>query len=55
MKQYKNLFLSALLIFCVSISVFAAAPAGYYRSLNGLKGQALKNAVHNLIKNHTVV
>ena len=55
MKQYKNLFLSALLIFCVGISVFAAAPAGYYRSLNGLKGQALKNAVHNLIKNHTVV
>ena len=55
MKQYKNLFLSALLIFSVGISVFAAAPAGYYRSLNGLKGQALKNAVHNLIKNHTVV
>ena len=40
---------------CVSLSAFATAPIGYYRSLNGLKGQALKNAVHNLIKPHTVV
>lgn len=55
MKQYKNFLLTALLVICAGISVFATAPAGYYRSLNGLKGQALKDAVHNLIKPHTVV
>lgn len=33
----------------------ASAPAGYYKSLNGLSGQALKDAVHNLIAPHTVV
>lgn len=55
MKRYHHIIISALLMACVSLSAFATAPIGYYRSLNGLKGQALKNAVHNLIKPHTVV
>lgn len=33
----------------------AGAPSGYYNSLNGLSGQALKDAVFNLISPHTVV
>ncbi|MDO4512032.1 MAG: endonuclease [Bacteroidales bacterium] len=55
MKQYRQLLLSALLSMCVGFAALASAPIGYYRTLNGLKGQALKNAVHNLIKQHTVV
>ena len=55
MKRYNSFLISLLLTIGVGLSAFADAPIGYYRSLNGLKGQALKNAVHNLIKPHTVV
>lgn len=41
-------------IFMVS-SAMAAPPPGYYDSANGLSGEALKGALHNIIKNHTVV
>ena len=33
----------------------AQIPAGYYNSANGLTGTALQSALHNIIKNHTVV
>ena len=55
MKQYRKLLFFALMLASISITMLAEAPAGYYRSLNGLKGHALKDAVHNLIKPHTVV
>ena len=32
---------------------FAQAPSDYYDSANGLTGDALKMALHNIIKNHT--
>lgn len=32
----------------------AAIPAGYYSTLDGKSGQALKDAIHNLVSQHTV-
>lgn len=34
---------------------FAQIPAGYYNSAAGLSGNALKTALHNIIKNHTSI
>lgn len=47
----KTLLLSFILIF--SFNLFSQIPAGYYDSANGLSGETLKNALHNIIKNHT--
>ena len=33
----------------------AQVPAGYYNDANGLSGETLKTALHNIIKGHTVV
>src|SRR5688500_1481194 len=33
----------------------AAPPPGYYDSANGLSGAALKTALYDIIKNHTVL
>jgi endonuclease I len=41
-------------IFCAFI-IKAQIPAGYYNSAAGLSGSALQTALHNIIKNHTVV
>jgi len=41
-------------IFCFSL-IRAQIPQGYYDSAMGLNGQALKVALHNIIKNHTVI
>ncbi len=38
-----------------AITMTAAVPVGYYNSIDGKRGQDLKNAVHQLLKNHTVV
>lgn len=38
-----------------TVSVSAAVPVGYYSSIDGKRGQDLKNAVHALLKKHTVV
>ncbi len=35
--------------------IFSQAPVGYYNPATGLTGSALQNALHNIIKNHTVV
>ena len=53
MKRYKLLFFALALI--VSMNAGANIPTGYYNSINGKRGQDLKNAVHQLLKNHTVV
>ncbi len=53
-----RLFQNTLLIAIISIAASTASatvPAGYYNSINGKRGQDLKNAVHSLLKNHTVV
>jgi endonuclease I len=45
------LLLSALMIYVSSI--FAQIPSNYYDDANGLTGDALKNALHNTIDDHT--
>jgi endonuclease I len=39
----------------VAFSATAGVPVGYYSSIDGKRGQDLKNAVHQLLKNHTVM
>ena len=41
--------------FLFAMNASAGVPTGYYNSINGKRGQDLKNAVHQLLKNHTVV
>ena len=38
-----------------SMTAGATVPVGYYSTINGKRGQDLKNAVHALLKKHTVV
>ena len=50
-----RLTIVALVAVCASLtSLHADVPAGYYSSLNGKSGQALKDAIHELTKNRTV-
>lgn len=46
-----------LLIFLLILSYYSISqiPAGYYDSAAGLNGISLKNALHDIIKNHTVI
>ncbi|MCX7626588.1 MAG: endonuclease [Candidatus Sumerlaeaceae bacterium] len=37
------------------LHIQAAPPTGYYDGANGLSGNALRQALHNIIKNHTVL
>ncbi len=48
------LTLSASLL-VLSLNLLAQAPAGYYDNAKGLKGTALKSALHQIIKNHTSI
>ena len=50
MKKLLSLFIS--LTFALMVS---AQPAGYYNSANGLTGNQLKVALHNIIKGHTSI
>lgn len=50
----RNLF--ATIALCLSFfTAFADIPAGYYKSLNGKSEANLKTAIHNLLKDHTLV
>ena len=49
----KTLFL--LLGLSFALSVMAQAPSNYYNSANGLSGNQLKLALHNIIKGHTSI
>lgn len=42
-------------LFLLPAALLAQIPAGYYNSAQGLKGNNLKTALHNIIKNHTVI
>jgi endonuclease I len=45
-----------IICFCLLSSIsFAQIPAGYYNSAQGLNGNPLKIALHNIIKNHTQI
>ena len=50
----KKIILIFLVNLCL-ISVYSQIPAGYYNATTGLTGVALKQALHNIIKNHTVL
>ena len=44
------------LLFSLFITlVVSAQPANYYNSANGLSGNQLKMALHNIIKGHTAI
>ena len=51
--KLKLLFICPLLTIAIVSS--AQVPSGYYNSAQGLTGTALKTALHNIIKNNTVV
>ena len=44
---------AAIITLCMASAAWAAVPNGYYSSLNGKKGSALKNAIHDVIRPHT--
>jgi len=44
-----------LVAFPFALSVMAQAPSNYYNSANGLTGNQLKLALHNIIKGHTSI
>lgn len=46
---------SFLYLMIVSSIVFAQIPPGYYNTAQGLIGNPLKTALHNIIKNHTQI
>ena len=50
----KRLFF-AILALSLAASAIAQAPASYYNSANGLTGNQLKVALHNIIKGHTSI
>ena len=54
-KWASRLAAVALLAALSPLASNAEIPAGYYRSLNGLKDANLKTAVHNLVRNFTLI
>lgn len=53
-NKMKRLIIAALML-AVCMGVGASIPAGYYSSLDGKSGQALKDAIHDLALRHTVL
>lgn len=53
MKTLKNTLL--LIASVITLTTSATVPVGYYNSIDGKRGQELKTAVHQLLKNHTVM
>lgn len=51
--RMKKFFLTGLAILVLQFG-FGQIPAGYYDAADGLSGEQLKTALHNIIKNHTV-
>ena len=50
----KKLF-SFVIALSFALMVSAQAPSNYYNSANGLTGNQLKSALHNIIKGHTSI
>ena len=48
-----KLLLTACFILAAALQASAAVPAGYYSSINGKSGEALKDAIQKIIRNHT--
>ena len=47
--------LSLLIALSFALFVTAQAPSGYYNAANGLTGNQLKMALHNIVKGHTSI
>jgi len=54
-KIVRLLVMPAILMLIGLGTAWATIPAGYYSSLSGKSGQALKNAIHDLAMKHTVL
>ena len=54
MKRNLKALATLVLLTCCNAAALAQIPEGYYDSLKGKSGPALKNAVHELIKKATV-
>ena len=52
--KMKRIFIAFLMLFG-AVAAIAQPPANYYNSANGLTGQQLKVALHNIIKGHTTI
>jgi endonuclease I len=52
--KMKRTFIAFLMLF-LAVTAFAQPPANYYNSANGLSGDQLKVALHNIIKGHTSI
>ena len=50
-----HLLLAAVVAATAMTGVHATIPAGYYSSLDGKSGQALKDAIHSLVLQHTTL
>ncbi len=55
MKIYNKLILLELLFISFPIFLFSQVPSGYYDGTNGLEGNALRQALHNIIDGHTTI
>ncbi len=51
-KSKVSLLLTVVFFTLLSFSITAQPPTGYYNSADGLKGQPLQQALHNIIKGH---
>ena len=49
----KKFFFISIIYILISGGAFAQIPAGYYNNAQGLTGEELKSALHNIIDNHT--
>jgi len=49
----KKFFFISIIYILISGSAFTQIPAGYYNNAQGLTGEELKTALHNIIDNHT--
>lgn len=47
--------INTLILIAMAATAGAVVPVGYYSSIDGKRGQELKNAVHELLKRHTVL
>lgn len=54
-KMYRMKKITILLLNILSFVLVAQIPTGYYNSAQGLTGNPLKTALHNIIKNHTQI
>ena len=53
--RMKSPYIISLLFLVVSLQLWAAIPPGYYNQAEGMKERQLKTALHNIIKDATVL